>query len=78
MRSKIEGNRGTKVILGNIGNQDFWEQEGTKSFVSGEQGNRYPREVLSMGGPQKYITTFLAPSFKPKTKKKKHQFGMLG
>ena len=50
-RPNVEGNRGTKTILGNrehkktnfrLGNR------GTCQFISGEQGNRY----APMGGPQ--------------------------
>ena len=42
-RSKNEGNRGTKAILGNREHryQDF--VFGEKTFISGEQGNWYPR-----------------------------------
>ena len=42
----LEGNRGTKTILGNREHKKtnfrFLGNRGTSQFISGEQGNRYP------------------------------------
>ena len=45
-RLNFEGNRGTKIILGNREhkktNFQFWGNRGTSQFIPGEQKNRLP------------------------------------
>ena len=53
-RPNFEGNRGTRIILGNREHKktkfQFWGNRGTSQFISGDQGNRYPPHTPLEGG----------------------------